>query len=220
MSEKTVCPNCAGDTALKLVVDPDTHAGVYSCDFCDGLWFPGLTLRKFLCCRLLMKRFLTAPPEAEGFKEFNVDTANLSCGRCQATLQPAVYARVEFFQCLKCQGLWFGEGALARVLKRYPSTGEQCDVLAREMDHARRVLNASQAAAAAMQAEHESGPRSFVDFKAAAQDPETLTNALKDTALEAANKGVQKAAELGNRTADKLGDAVTGVVKFLGKFRR
>ncbi|HXE73198.1 MAG TPA: zf-TFIIB domain-containing protein [Candidatus Nitrosotenuis sp.] len=111
------CPACR-KVAMKTQVDP-SGLEIDVCPECSGIWFDSQELGRFLAGTELKRRFLrifqVEPAQTVGFV---INTRARLCPRCRVALKEVTYADVLLDWCAGCQGLWFDDGELRRLLEK------------------------------------------------------------------------------------------------------
>ncbi|MGI5842688.1 MAG: zf-TFIIB domain-containing protein [Candidatus Xenobium sp.] len=125
------CPACR-NIAMTPEVDSTSGLEIDTCPECGGTWFDSEELSRFLEGGTLKQAFLqVADVEPLQSVGFTLTTRARGCPRCRIRMEERMFSDVTLDICPRCQGLFFDDGELRRVLAKYEK-GEGGDALVRE----------------------------------------------------------------------------------------
>lgn len=100
---------CSGQP-LHSLFDKDLCLEIDRCQDCQGLWFDGDELSRFLHSRDLSARVIDEKLAAQTFPE-----RSRECPRCSRGMAKARVNTITLDRCTHCTGLWFDQGELSRL---------------------------------------------------------------------------------------------------------
>lgn len=113
-------------------LDEQTGLEIDTCPDCEGMWFDGDELARFLQGGSLKKQFMRVA-EAEPLQSvgFTIDTRARRCPRCRTGMDERLFSDVTLDVCATCRGIFLDEGELRRIMLKYEK-GDRGDELVRE----------------------------------------------------------------------------------------
>ncbi len=108
MSTQLVCPACRA--TLDTLFDDKLKLEVDRCLNCNGLWFDGEELGRFLRSRQLKEGAMEDSMVSQAHPE-----TDRECPRCDEPLTKVRVNQTTLDRCQRCSGLWFDHGELEQL---------------------------------------------------------------------------------------------------------
>lgn len=105
---------------MRLRRDAESGLEIDTCPECQGMWFDGDELSRFLQGGSLRREFARVA-EAEPLQSvgFTIDTRVRRCPRCRTALGERLHGGVTLDVCQACRGIFLDDGELRRITAQY-----------------------------------------------------------------------------------------------------